>query len=164
MKRIILCLIIMCMTNYVQAQDVLSKRVAEIEDKLALKELVDRFSILADQKKGIEQMYLFTEDATVETYANGKLAASMKGNKQIGETFNAFLNSQQTVYHINGQQVVTIEGDTATGISYCLTVLFSEQDGKTTKRSIGVIYHDEFVKQNGTWLIAKRISDFTWQD
>ena len=152
------------MSNYVQGQENLAKRMEDIEDKLALKELVDRFSILADQKKGIEQMYLFTEDAIVETYIKGELSSSLKGNKEIGETFNTFLNSMQTVYHLNGQQVVNIDGDKATGISYCLTILFSEQNKKIVKRTIGVIYNDEFVKQDGKWLISKRISNFTWQD
>ena len=38
-----------------------------VADKIALKELVDTFSILADQKDGIAQEPLFTKDAVVET-------------------------------------------------------------------------------------------------
>lgn len=36
-----------------------------VADKIALKELVDTFSILADQKDGIAQEPLFTKDAVV---------------------------------------------------------------------------------------------------
>ncbi len=59
---------------------------------------------------------------------------------------------------------MTLDGNRVTGISYCLTTLFSEQDGKIVKQTIGVIYNDKYVKQDGKWLISKRISNFTWQD
>jgi hypothetical protein len=29
---------------------------------------------------------------------------------------------------------------------------------------MGVIYHDEYVKENGSWLINKRQSNFTWTE
>ena len=32
------------------------------------------------------------------------------------------------------------------------------------KTTFGVYYNDEYVKQSGKWLIAKRISTFAWQD
>ena len=50
-----------------------------LADKLALKELVDTFSILADEKNGIAQEALFTKDAVVENYSDGKLMTSLTG-------------------------------------------------------------------------------------
>ena len=141
-----------------------NKEIMEIEDKMAIKELVDVFSILADKKDGMAQMALFTKDATVETYIGDKLATALKGQQQIGETFEAFLKNFETVYHINGQQVVTLNGDKASGTSYCLTVLISDNDGEKTKQTIGVRYNDEFVRQDGKWLISARKSEFMWQD
>lgn len=48
-----------------------------------LKDLVDTFSNLADEKRVAEQMALFTEDAQVNTYIGGQLFADMKGRTQI---------------------------------------------------------------------------------
>lgn len=48
------------------------QRLQAIEDKLALKDLVDTFSVLADQKETQAQTLLFTEDATVSSYMNGQ--------------------------------------------------------------------------------------------
>ena len=141
-----------------------NKKIKIIEDKLALKELVDTFSILADEKNGIAQTELFTEDASVDTFVDDKLVTSLKGRKQIGETFNTFLHGFETVYHINGQQVVTVDGDNAKGTSYCLTVLITEENGVKVKQTIGVRYNDEFVRQNDKWLISSRKSEFMWQD
>jgi len=141
-----------------------NKNMKEIEDKLALKELVDTFSVLADTKEIQKQTLLFTEDATVESYSDGKQTSSLTGRKQIGEGFASFLNNFETVYHINGQQTVTISGDKASGVSYCMVTLIGEENGKKMKTTMGVIYNDEYVCQNGKWLIAKRRSNFAWRE
>jgi negative regulator of replication initiation len=148
----------------VSANDRNAKNMKEIEDKLALKELVDTFSVLADKKETQKQTLLFTEDATVESFSDGQPTSSLKGRKQIGETFASFLNNFETVYHINGQQTVTINGDKATGVSYCLVTLIGDENGKKMKSTMGVIYNDEYVRQNGNWLIAKRRSNFAWRE
>ena len=135
-----------------------------VADKIALKELVDTFSILADQKDGIAQEPLFTKDAVVENYSDGKLMTSLKGRENIGKAFDDFLKTQDVVYHINGQQVVDIKGNTATGTSYCYVDLISTQNGKQVKRSGGVRYHDDYVKEDGKWLIQKRKADFVWTE
>jgi hypothetical protein len=135
-----------------------------IEDRMALKNLVDTFSTLADQKETGKQTLLFTEDAVSETFVNGQVVSSLKGRKQIGETFAAFLNKFETVYHINGQQTVTLNGDKATGISYCFVTLIGTENGRKMKTSIGAYYTDEFVRQDGHWLIAHRKATFAWQE
>lgn len=142
----------------------LSQRIQQLEDKAALKHLVDTFSNLADQKDVQKQILLFTEDATVESMTDGKLSSSLKGREQIGKAFDAFLANFETVYHINGQQTVELRGDTATGVSYCLVVLIAVENGKRIKNTSGVYYNDEYVRRGNAWLIAKRVSHFTWRD
>jgi len=36
--------------------------------------------------------------------------------------------------------------------------------GKAIKTIMGVTYDDEYVRRGGAWLIAKRVSHFTWRD
>lgn len=133
-----------------------------IEDKLTLKQLVDEFSILADKKDIPAQVLLFTENATVESITNGLAGPVLVGRKQIGDIFSGFLAGFEVVYHINGQQKVDINGDKATGISYCAVTLISNNNGKRMKTDMGVYYNDEYVKINGKWLIANRKSNFAW--
>lgn len=142
----------------------LVKRVREIEDRMALKELVDTFSILADKKDVRAQTQLFTPDGTVETYRKDVLVTKLAGRKAMEETFAAFLQRFETVYHFNGQQTVTIDGDKAFGTSYCLVTLIGVEDGKRMKTTIGVYYQDQYVRDNNRWLIAKRKSVFDWED
>lgn len=139
-------------------------RLRAIEDRVALKELVDTFSILADKKDVKAQTQLFTPDATLETYRKDVFVSRLSGRQAMETAFGAYLQQFETVYHFNGQQTLTLDGDTASGVSYCQVTLIGEENGKTMKTSIGVIYHDEYVRENNRWLIAKRISNFDWQD
>ena len=126
-----------------------------VEDTLALKKLVNTFSSLADVKDVKSQMDLFTDDAEVIS-KTGNQTFHSKGKKEIEKAFTDYLALFQIVYHLNGQQTVEIKGDNATGISYCFVTLIG--DGK--KNQSGVRYNDTYVKQNGKWLIKKRVSDF----
>ena len=109
------------------------------------------------------QTLLFTEDATVESLSDGQ-SMTLKGRKQIGDTFGAYLATFETIYHVNGQQTVEIAGDKAKGTSYCLVVLIGKEKGKTIKNTSGVIYNDEYVRRGKSWLISKRVSNFAWRD
>lgn len=142
----------------------LQKRVRELEDRAALKELVDTFSILADKKDVKTQVQLFTANATAETYRKDVLVTKLSGRKEMEDAFGAFLKNFETVYHFNGQQTVTLSGDKASGVSYCMVTLIGVEGGKKMKTSIGVYYHDEYVRENNRWLIAKRRSVFDWED
>ena len=149
------------------SEPALTQRLQQLEDRAALKTLVDTFSNLADTKSVDEQALLFTEDATVDSWSEGRQVSSFKGRKQIGEAFSAYLALFDTVYHMNGQQTVELAGDRASGVSYCLVVLIGKdgaKDGsKRWRNTAGVIYRDDYVRRAGRWLIAKRVSNFAWQ-
>ena len=138
-------------------------RLRQLEDRAALKSLVDTFSNLADAKDVQGQLLLFTEDATVDSYVGGRLTSSLKGREQIGQTFSAFLAQFDTVYHQNGQQTVELSGDRAKGTAYSLVVLIGMANGKQVRTTSGVTYEDEYVRRDGRWLIAKRTSRFVWR-
>jgi len=109
------------------------------------------------------QLLLFTEDATVVSWSEGRQVSSLTGRKQIGDAFSGYLALFDTVYHMNGQQTVELDGDRATGTSYCLVVLIGKDGDKRYRNTAGVVYQDEYVRREGRWLIAKRVSNFTWR-
>ena len=137
-----------------------------LQNKMELKELVDVFSILADKKDTKAQAELFTEDATLKSYIDNQLASEQHGREEIYAACTGFLALFDTVYHINGQQVVEFADDThATGMAYCQVVLIGKnEDGKRMMNTQGVWYEDEYIKLNGKWLIANRTSHFKWDD
>jgi hypothetical protein len=153
-----------CSSVPTQNDDDLETRIAALEDRAAIKQLVDRFSVLADVKKTQEQTLLFTEDATVSTTVNGQVVSSLRGRPQIGNAFATFLAPFDTVYHANAQLDLTLHGDTASGISYCMVTLIGPENGKRVKTSMLVTYNDSYVKQGGRWLIADRKSTFVTRE
>ena len=159
-----LTLVPLIATAQTRPDDDLRARMQRLEDQAALKNLVDTFSNLADVKDVDRQVLLFTEDATVESRTGDAPGNPLKRRKQIGDTFRSFLAGFHTVYHINGQQTVSIQGDTATGTAYCLVVLIGRQNDTDMKTTMGVRYADEYVRRNGSWLIAKRVSNFMWRE
>ena len=142
----------------------LDKRIREVEDRIALKELADDFSILADKKDVRAQTQLFTANGVVETYRKDVLIAKLNGRKEMEDAFGACRKNFEIVYHFNGQQTVTIKGDKASGVSYCMVTLIGVENGKKMKTSIGVYYQDEYVSENSRWLIAQRRSVFDWEE
>lgn len=142
----------------------LEDRVEELENLRAIKELADNFSISADKKDGKGQIAMFTEDASVETYVEDKLVTSLKGNIEIGNVFDSFLKTFETVYHSNSQHVISIKDSAATGILYCTVTLISKEKEEKFKTNILVQYTDKYIKENNQWLIAKRTSHFVFQE
>ncbi len=163
MKNLVTLIMVVAMSLNLHATNGNEMSQQEIADRLALKELVDTFSNLADVKDVEAQLQLFTPDATVNSHA-GTRVSTMKGRKEIGDAFASFLDRFETVYHINGQQTVKINGNEATGIAYCQVVLIGDQNGKKIMTTQGVRYNDEYVKVDGKWLIKNRNSYFLWTD
>lgn len=137
---------------------------SEIAQRLALRELVDTFSNLADEKDVAAQIPLFTADAHINVVMDGKEVFDLNGQQQILEAFSGYLSQFSVVYHINGQQTVSINENTANGIAYCQVTLIKEMNGQRIKQTSGVRYHDRYVFQDGKWLIAERLSNFMWTD
>ena len=129
------------------------------DDEAELRQLFDRFAVLADQKDVASQLTLFTPDAVMVSRSDGEVT-TLEGREAIGAAFEGFLSQFETVFHQNGQHLVEVVGDNATGTGYSIVVL-SHSEARLT---MGVIYSDVYVRNGGTWRIARRESDFRWQN
>ena len=134
----------------------------QLADRMALKGLVDTFSNLADTRDVEAQVLLFTDSAEVISCHGSQVSSHLKGRKELAKRFKAFLDRFDVVYHLNGQQTVKLDGDKASGIAYCQVVLVRMENGRKAMTTQGVRYDDEYVRQNGKWLINKRTSHFEW--
>ena len=138
----------------------MESKIQTIEDKMAIKQVVDVFSNLADTKEIDKQVLLFTEDGIVES-GSGDNKMLLSGRKQLFDAFSGYLANFSIVYHQNGQQTIDeLTANTAKTTSYCQVILIGKQDGKEMKTTMFTIYKDEWVKQNGQWLIKHRTSNF----
>ncbi|MCC7093529.1 MAG: nuclear transport factor 2 family protein, partial [Ignavibacteriaceae bacterium] len=144
MKTITSILVSLLFFNLSNAQTMnpqnIEQRIAAIEDKMAIKNVVDVFSNLADTKEIDKQVLLFTEDGEVESYANSERTSLLKGREQLEQAFSGFLSNFHTIYHQNGQQTIDeLTDNTAKATSYCRVILVGEQDGKQMKTTMYTI-------------------------
>lgn len=125
-----------------------------------LRNLIDEYAALGDEKRISEQMGLFTADATYKVYMNGTLVADVKGTDNLEKEFNGHASQVKTYFTLNGQHKVEINIDSATGISFTQIKMIRSIDGKDVISDYSVRYDDRYVLQNGKWLIAERIGYF----
>jgi hypothetical protein len=130
----------------------------EAEDRLAIRALVDDYAYCADTRNAQGQMALFTEDTHFIVYMDSKSDIPAQVINKRADLFPVFdnLNTYKATMHFNGQSSVTLNGDKATGIAYCMAHHLTIEGGTQKLMIAAIRYHDTFVKQNGNWFFAER--------
>ena len=128
--------------------------------KEELRNLIDAYAYLSDEKKISEVMGLFTSDSTYKVYMGDFLAANVSGTESMEKEFNGHASLVKTYFTMNGQHTVKIDGDTATGVSFSQLKMIREVEGKNVITDYSVKYDDKYVCLNGKWLIKERIGYF----
>lgn len=131
-----------------------------LKTKQDLRELIDNYAYLSDEWKISEVMDLFTPDVTYKVFMGGALVADVSGRESMEKDFNLHSSQVKTYFTLNGQHTVKIDGETATGISFSQIKMIREADGKDVLTDYSVKYDDQYVFQNGKWLIKERIAYF----
>lgn len=125
-----------------------------LEEKEAIREVIDRFSNLECDVPA--QQALFTKDAHIMVHMGGILAMDIHGSEEMRNQFEGFTKTVKASHHMNGQQVIEIEGSTATDTHYRRAALITEENGKTYITDNYIRYVDTLVKEEGTWKISIR--------
>ncbi len=128
--------------------------------KEELRDLIDAYAYLGDEKKIAEQMGLFTPDAIYKVYMGDFLAANVSGTESLEKEFNGHASLVKTYFTMNGQHTVKIDGETATGVSFSQLKMVREVEGKDILTDYSVKYDDKYVRQNGKWFIKERTGYF----
>ena len=136
--------------------------VEEMQAKIEIQELVGNFSNL--EVNVPPQMKLFTKDTHVKVYMGENLAFDIHGVEELEKIFSQFTAAVKRSHHMNGQHVIKVDGDNATGILYCRAALVTEEDGKEFISDNFIYYEDVYKKVDGKWLIAARTSHFNITD
>jgi hypothetical protein len=140
---------------------------AEAADRLAIRELIDAYAHCADRRDAKGQMALFTEDTRFLVFydvTSAEPTQALRGRESLAPVFDD-LNQYAATMHFNGQSTVVLDGDRATGESYCLAHhLKVADDGQRSLMVASIRYVDEFVKQSGQWLFAERQLMVNWID
>jgi hypothetical protein len=134
------------------------QRLQELEDRIAIRELIDQYAYCADTRDAGGQMAIFTEDTNFEVYMDEKALTPTQvvtGRKNLRPVFDD-LNQYLSTMHFNGQSTVKLDGDKATGITYCRAYHLKMPDGVQKLMIAGIRYYDTIVKRDGVWLFSER--------
>jgi hypothetical protein len=136
-------------------------------DRLAIRGLVDAWAHCADRRKPQQQAELFLPDGTVAVYlgdpATSEPVQRLRGHAELAEAFKV-LNNYDVTTHFNGQSMIILDGNSATGETYCLAHHLWVENGQRTLMVMSIRYLDTFVRHGGRWLFAERHLITDWTD
>jgi hypothetical protein len=139
----------------------------ESADRLAIRALIDAWAHSADRRQPNEQAALFTSDGTVTVYAGDPAmndpTQTLTGHAEMVEAFKV-LSGYEVTTHFTGQSSVRLDGDQATGETYCLAHQLWVENGVRTLMVMSIRYLDTFVRESGHWLFAERVLVIDWTD
>src|SRR3954452_4809781 len=141
-------------------------RPTEAADRLAIRELFDAYAHCADRRDADGQKALFTKETHFVVYMEGEgtePTQELNGREALTPVFED-LNRYEATTHFNGQSTIALEGDRATGESYCLAHHLFTDDGERKLFVTSLRYLDTFVKPDGRWLFAERKLYVDWTE
>jgi|SRR5450432_2643276 len=138
--------------------------IQQLQDRIAIRELIDAYTYCADTRDIEGHMALFSEDTNFEVYMDEKdpePTQIVRGNKNLFPIFND-LDQYVSTMHLNAQCTIKVDGDRATATTYCRAYHLKLPDGVQELMIASIRYYDTIVKQNGQWLFAKRKLKVCW--
>jgi hypothetical protein len=139
---------------------------AEEADRLAIRQLVDAYAHCADRRDADAQKSLFTEDTHFVVYMGGQGSEPtqvLDDREALTPVFDD-LNRYEATMHFNGQSTIALDGERATGESYCIAHHLFTQNGERKLMVAWLRYDDAFVKVDAGWLFAGRNLYVDWTE
>lgn len=133
-----------------------------IEDRVMLKDMVDRYATESDKNNQDFYREIFRPDVKLKVYFGDTLGMDINNVEDMIAQFKAF-GAAKASFHQNGQQVVDFDDEThASGICYAIATLVTEENGVDKLTFHAVRYYDKYVKVDGRWWIAERKQHFVY--
>lgn len=134
---------------------------AEIRDLACRNEIRDlafRYARAVDRRDWALARFLFTEDAVLVA-ARFELVGVERILRGLGS-----VERYRATFHAVHNQTLEIDGDAATGETYCVANHLLERDGRSFKLDWGIRYQDRYRRGlDGAWRFARRELIVDWE-
>ena len=142
-----------------------SPRLQELLDRAEIQDLISAYAQGADNPDNELHMSVYAPDMKLDLHGVG-LIEGVEELKQawadgrIGAGVTKCNMAACTHARVNS--IIKINGDTATGIVHCISVLTGDQEGKPYSQTRGLKFDDEYRRIDGKWKIAYRKHQLRW--
>jgi ketosteroid isomerase-like protein len=139
----------------------------ELRDRIALRELVEAYAHNVDRLDPDAVAALFCEDGVLAIYEGNPDRVEPQrvrsGRREIADAL-AGLSRYAVTTHFLGQQSVQLDGDVATGETYCMAHHITDVDGERRDKVLSIRYLDRFRRVDARWRIDERVLIVDWAD
>lgn len=127
-----------------------------VEDHIAIQRLMYRYANCADNKDyaGFEQV--FCDDAVFDF--GGREVSPLPAIQEMMLALEKYNCTQHCIHNT----LYEVQGDSATGETYCLASHLLKDGGLTLKVDMGITYRDHLRRTPGGWRIALRRFNLLW--
>jgi hypothetical protein len=127
-----------------------------LEDRLALRELAERYARAVDRRDWALAGELFTQECVLvgpgyELVGRDRILAGLR-----------LIDRYRATQHSVHNQLVEISGDRASAETYCTAHHLYERHGRARKLSWGIRYQDRCVREAGAWRYERRELLLDW--
>jgi hypothetical protein len=128
--------------------------VSDLDDRLAIQDLIARYPIVVDGRDWDGLDALFALDAHIDFTAFGGPAGDLASTKAfLADALGGFRRTQ----HMMGLPAITLTGDRATARTSCHNpMVLDDGNGSTSVWLIGLWYDDEFARTPDGWRFTSR--------
>ncbi len=128
----------------------------EIADRLDIQDLLVTYAHAIDFRRWDDLDAVFTPDAFIDYSAMGGAKGSYPEVKTfLRETLPIFSSYQ----HLLGASRITLDGDTATGVTPCHNPMVIGEGDSEHAFLCGLWYRDRFVRTPAGWRISERVEE-----
>ncbi len=133
---------------------------AEVADHLEINQTLTRYVWAIDTKDYDALDDVFTPDAHVDYSSSGGITGSIGEAKTwLAKMLSAFPMTQHLLVNVD----ITLDGDTATARSACHNPMgAATRTDELHQFFIGIEYHDDLVRTDAGWRIARRVEEQRW--
>ena len=140
----------------------MSELSSDVFDRLAVRGLVDAYALCVDGDDPGSAAELFTPEGELRIFNRGQSEAVREriGREAIAAAM-AGLGRYDTTLHVVANHVVELDGDVASGVTYCLAHHVRDVEGPDGVTGpfdyvMAIRYLDRFVRTDEGWRIAQR--------
>lgn len=129
------------------------------QDEAAIRRAATLYAMGADRRDKSIWSQVLSEDIVIEGpgFRAEGLAANLSNLEYLGQLHT------RTQHHVTNQ-LMKIEGDTASGETYCIADHLTEKDGRREILTWAIRYQDLLVRDGDAWRFKSRTLVVDWEE